>query len=116
MKFISILTGLALLAPLSAAAIPAHASDIQQVSTTVHLGDLDLSTSDGAQAAMSRIRRAAREDCGPDPDVREFDSRRQYNQCVDQAVDRAVASLDMPMVTAASARNERPIRLAAKSR
>lgn len=115
MKITSILSGFALLGALSAAAIPAHASDTQQISTTVRLGDLDLTSSDGAQAAMSRIHRAAREICGPDPDVREFDSRRLYNQCVDQAVDRAVASLDMPMVTAASARNERPIRLAVKS-
>jgi UrcA family protein len=110
MKIISILTGFALLGSLSA--LPAHAADTQQVSTTVRLADLDLSTSDGAQAAMSRIHRAARDICGPDPDVREFDSRRLYNQCVDQAESRAVASLDMPMVTAASAHNERPIRLA----
>jgi UrcA family protein len=116
MKIISLLTGFALLGSLSAAAIPAHASDIQQVSTRVRLGDLDLTTSNGAQAAMGRIHRAAREVCGPDPDVRDFDSRRQFDQCIDQAETRAVASLDMPMVTAASAHNERPIRLAAKSR
>ncbi len=115
MKIVSLLTGFALLGSLSAVAIPAHAQDSEQVSTKVRLGDLDLSTSDGAQAAMSRIRSAARDICGPDPDVREFDTRRQYNQCVDQATDRAVASLDMPTVTAASAHNERPIRLA-KSR
>ncbi len=116
MKIISILTGFALLGSLSAVAVAAHASDVEQVSATVHLGDLNLATNDGAQTAMSRIQRAAREICGPGPDMREFDSTRQFKQCVEQAVDRAVTSLDMPMVTAASARDERPIRVAVKSR
>jgi UrcA family protein len=114
MKIVSILSGFALLGSLGA--IPAHASEFNQVSTKVYLADLDLSTNTGAQAAMSRIHRAAREVCGPDWDVREFDSRKQYDQCVSQAEDQAVAKLDMPLVTAASAHSEQPIRLAAKSR
>lgn len=116
MKIITTLTGLALVASLCAGALPAHASDFEQISTKVFLGDLDLSTNAGAQTAMSRIHRAARNVCGWDPDVRDFDLRRQYDQCVGQAEDRAVASLDMPLVTAASAHNERPIRVASKSR
>jgi UrcA family protein len=116
MKIISILTGFALLGSLSVVAIPAHAQEFEQVSTKVYLGDLDLTTNTGAQAAMSRIDRAARKVCGPDQDWRQFDSRRLYDQCVSQAEDRAVASLDMPMVKAASAHTEQPIRLAAKSR
>ena len=116
MKIISILTGFALLGSLSAGAFAAHAADVEQVSAKVRLGDLDLNSNDGAQAAMARIQRTARDLCGPSPDIREFDSVRQFKQCVNQAVDQAVASLDMPMVTAASAHNERPIRLAVKSR
>jgi UrcA family protein len=112
MKIVSILSGFALLGSLSAAAIPAHAWDIEQVSTKVFLGDLDLSTNTGGQEAMSRIHRAARNVCNPGTDLKEFDSRRQYDECVSQAEERAVASLDMPMVTAASAHNERPIRVA----
>jgi UrcA family protein len=116
MKFISILTGFALLGSLSAGAIPAHASEFEQVSTKVYLGDLDLNTNTGAQTAVSRIHRAARDICGPDWDVRDFDSRRQYDQCVAQAEDRAVASIDRPMVTAANTHGGRPIQLASKSR
>jgi UrcA family protein len=115
MKIVSILSGFALLGSLSAGAIPAHAADFEQVSSRVYLGDLDLSTNTGAEKAVSRIHRAARDVCGPDTDLRAFDSRRLYDQCVSQAEGRAVTSLDMPMVTAASAHNERPIRVAAKS-
>src|SRR3974390_662909 len=102
MKFISILTGFALLGSLSAGAIPAHASDFDQVSTKVYLGDLDLNSNTGAERAISRIHRAARDVCGPDTDLRAFDERREYDRCVAQAEERAVAKLDMPMVTAAS--------------
>jgi UrcA family protein len=115
MKIVSILSGFALLGSLSAIAIPAHAWDTRTVSTKVFLGDIDLSTNTGAQDAISRIHRAARNVCDPGTDLKDFDSRRQYDQCVREAEERAVASLDMPMVTAASAQNERPIRVA-KSR
>lgn len=116
MKIISVLTGFALLGSLCAGAVPAHAQDIEQVSTTVHLGDLDLSTSAGAAAAVSRLRRAAREVCGPDPDIREIDSRREFDRCVDHALDRAVASLNMSTVTAANTHDARPVRMAETSR
>jgi UrcA family protein len=112
MKIISILTGFALLGSLSVGAIPAHASDFDQVSTRVYLGDLDLNSNTGAERAISRIHRAARDVCGPDTDLRAFDLRREYDQCVAQAEGQAVSKLDMPMVTAASAHNEKPIRVA----
>jgi UrcA family protein len=112
MKIISILTGFALLGSLSAGAIPAHAQDWEQVSTKVYLGDLDLNSNTGAERAMQRIHRAARDVCGPDTDLRAFDQRREYDQCVAQAEEQAVATLDRPMVTAASARSEKPIRVA----
>jgi UrcA family protein len=116
MKFISILTGFALLGSLSLSAIPAHASEFEQVSTKVYLGDLDLNSNTGAERAMSRIHRAARDVCGPDTDLRSFDTRREYDQCVAQAEDQAVAKLNIPQVTAANTHGGRPIQLASKSR
>lgn len=116
MKIISIVTGFALLCSLGAGAVPAHASDFDQVSIKVHVGDLDLSTSEGAKAALSRIHKAAQQICGPDQDLKDLNSRSQFDQCVSQAVDRAVASLDRPMVTAANGHHTPPVRIAATSR
>lgn len=87
---------------LSAHAAPAVAAATDQdgVSKAVFVGDLDLSSRAGARAAISRIRAAAVAVCGDSPDPRFLERAAPYHACLRTAVDRAVASLDSPIVTA----------------
>lgn len=69
------------------------------VSRTVRYGDLDSSSSAGAQRLAFRIRTAARSVCGGDnPIVR---TGMGFDDCVNRSIERAAAKLDNPMVDAA---------------
>jgi UrcA family protein len=59
----------------------------------------DLNTPDGAEKLYQRIRRAARLVCH-EPNVRELDEYRLYQQCFDRAVDDAVAKVNSRALTA----------------
>ena len=76
---------------------PAEA-DVNQ--TIVHFGDLNVNNPQGASALYRRIRHAALGVCG-DPHLP--DSRitsRVWERCVSQSIDRAVAAVDQPALTA----------------
>jgi UrcA family protein len=68
----------------------AHAEQVTQ-SQQVSYADLNLSTKAGMQTLMSRISGAAKDVCGPAPEVREKD--RGYQACVNAAVDGALAAV-----------------------
>jgi len=97
------LTALAAFAALGLAA-SAHAAgssnDPDAVSVKVSIGDLNLGSTIGAKTALQRIRHAAKDICGEAPDPRAIEMGRQYAGCMDDTVNRAVASLDNPTVTA----------------
>jgi len=94
-------TALAAAAVLGTAATALAApSEPETASRTVHLGDLNLSGPDGAGIALRRIQVAAASVCGGAPDPRLLDRAAPYRACVHGAVDRAVAFLDRPIVTA----------------
>jgi UrcA family protein len=99
----SLVLGLFAAAALAAPALadPNGFGDTQRVSRTVHLADVDLHTTDGAKVAAWRIRNAAADVCGGDWRSTAFD----FNACRNQAIDRALASLDAPLVSAALGRS-----------
>jgi len=99
-----------------ALAAPA-ASDPNQMSVAVSVGDLNLGAQPGAAVALRRIHAAARSICGPAPDLKDLDRTADYRDCVAAAMGPAVASLNNPMVTALYAgRDERSATLQTASR
>ena len=67
---------------------------------SVSLTGLDLHSERGAKLALSRIRQAAKDVCGVPVDVGPIWASARPNTCVITVVDRAVAKLDDPMVSA----------------
>lgn len=65
----------------------------------VNYSDLNLSRSEGAEVLITRLRAAAAQACGPAPDIRDLVMSRYYRQCVADSVERAVGSVNEPMVT-----------------
>ncbi|HET9159977.1 MAG TPA: UrcA family protein [Caulobacteraceae bacterium] len=86
------------------AATPAFAGDQSRhrdvQTTSVSARDLDLKTEAGAKVLLRRIYTAAHEVCGDQPALTEIESLRMHNHCVLDAVDRAIAALDFPSLTA----------------
>jgi UrcA family protein len=77
----------------------ARASEDQQ-EVVVRVGDLDTTTERGADRALLRIRRAARDVCDVSPGRRSLEDRLSARACVQDAMARAVADLGDPMVAA----------------
>jgi UrcA family protein len=68
---------------------------------TVRFGDLDLSTTAGAQTLYQRIRGAARAVCGEEGDYDlGLDSRHYWNSCFQSAVNGAVEKVHSPLLRA----------------
>lgn len=82
---------------------------------TVKYADLDLTRTAGAQPLYSRIRSAARQVCAASFSSREWDAFYATRPCIDQAITRAVADVNSPMLTSYyMARSRQTIRLAQK--
>jgi UrcA family protein len=64
----------------------------------VSYADLDLSRDASAQIFISRIHAAADWVCGGKPDQRDMGEWGAYQACVKQAMDKAVASINEPVV------------------
>jgi UrcA family protein len=80
----------------SFAALPATA-DIDQV--TVKLGDLDVSSPQGAAVLYNRIRAAAKQVCSP-LDSAGLDTKRLLRACVNETIEDAVIKLNEPALIA----------------
>jgi UrcA family protein len=86
----------------SAAVVSAAPSDSEQVARVVRFSDLDVHTASGAVRAAFRIRQAATFVCGG---VTPFtQGAADFIACRNDAVDRALAQLNAPMVSAALGR------------
>ncbi len=101
------LLGLTLAASMFAGALatsgPAAAQandDGAGLKVTVRYSDLDLSREAGARIVYQRIKSAATEACGGQPDIRLLTSRMIYIHCRAETIDRAVKTLNAPLVTA----------------
>ena len=90
-----------------AAAAPTRAASVWNdpatITVIVPTADLDLAGQAGAQTLIARIHGAARAICGVEPAAIQFELHRLYQTCVSGALDRAVAKLDDPVVTATNA-------------
>jgi UrcA family protein len=91
----------ALAAP--ALANPSGFGETETVSRTVRLADVDLHTIDGARVAARRIKNAASDVCGGNS--RPILMVSDFTDCRNHAIDRALASLDAPLVSAALGRS-----------
>ena len=79
----------------------AHADSASKAAlyVDVHYADLNLDRTEGAAALYARLRAAARQVCGP-LDSRELERRQRFNACVAQALSKAVATVDRPLLSA----------------
>ena len=109
----SLALGLFAAAALAAPALadPTGFGETHWVSRTVHLADVDLQTTDGAKVAAWRIRRAADDLCGGASTLTRQSS--DFPVCMRGAIDRALATLNEPLVSAALGRST-PTDLAAR--
>jgi UrcA family protein len=95
---------LALAAPLLSLASSAMATDMlaeplgHVPSVRVHYDDLNIKQEAGASELMDRITYAARKACGPMPEATAFHLMDKWNVCVKDAFERAVRSVDAPML------------------
>ncbi len=78
--------------------VRAHAGDTETRSQTVSYADLDLGHEAGARALLMRINGAAKLVCSPEP--QNLRDTQPYQACTRQAVDRAVADVNNPAVSA----------------
>jgi UrcA family protein len=86
----------------AAFAAPAAADDPHRITRVVQVGDLDLHSEAGAKQAAFRIHVAADYVCGGDNNI--WRQSMDFDSCRDQAIDRALASIDAPLVSAALGR------------
>ena len=97
MRFTSIVVSAALT---TVGLIQPAAAQLREVS--VSYSDLDLSRAADAETLVDRLRHAARQACGgsptADPSYRtaQFQIRRDFSRCVDEAMRSAVAGIDSP--------------------
>ncbi len=104
------LMSVALAAVTLAAAAPVAAQSLDDaVSISVRYGDLDISRPAGAEIMLRRIDKAAVQVCGGKPDQRLLDQRAAFEKCRASTIDRSVAALDAPTVSAAAGRSSRMV-------
>src|SRR5215469_8495494 len=77
----------------------------------VEYADLDIGHSQGAQALVERIKQASQLACGEAPELANLEQRAAYRSCVVSTEDKAVASVDAPLVTAAYQDKVRPLQV-----
>jgi UrcA family protein len=94
------LTAAAALNLCSSALAAPRPAELETTSVTVRIGDLDLASDAGARAALTRIRAAAGIVCGDPGDLRDLNYRVRREACMTSAVERTLAELDSPPLTA----------------
>ena len=68
--------------------------------TVVRFADLNLSSPEGARALYGRIRSAAQTLCGEQFSLWDGNRLREWRQCYQTAIERAVRQIDRPALTA----------------
>ena len=87
-------------APISIRLGYADADPDAPISIRLGYADLNLTTAAGASAMLQRIKAAASQACGAEPDIKDLRRATLYNRCRTQTVARALATLNAPLVTA----------------
>ena len=85
----------------SAVALPAAAQSVDEpVSVAVSFADLDIGHTAGANILLHRLQAAAVKACGGLPDIRVLGEMAAFDKCRREAVGRAVATINSPLLTA----------------
>jgi UrcA family protein len=82
------------------AAIAGVGSEDAVRSIGVSFADLNLTTDQGIAALYGRLQAAASSVCGPQPSAREIMQSTDWANCRRGAIDRAIAKVDHPALTA----------------
>ena len=100
---IKLLSASAFALALSLTAIPAFAdvTITQQRSVGVYYGDLDLTTTTGAQKLLHRITRAAELACATPRPGEDLTAAGDVESCVKSAIDQAVTEVGSPLLAQA---------------
>ena len=98
-KFLTAATGLAIGMSLAGGALAAPDASEAPRQAIVKYSDLNLANAAGVEALNRRINLAAREVCGPEPDVREIGDSQAYRACVTHAQAQAVQPLAEAMAS-----------------
>ncbi len=107
------------IAPAGAAHAGAITTEVEHgddVVVSVSVADLNLATDAGARTAEHRLVVAARQVCSPAPAITELQRYAAYKTCVRSKVDKAVADLGAPRVTALNRHEPSPSNLAEAQR
>src|SRR6266850_4134105 len=96
MNTVNRIVGLIVLASFTSLALGAATSD-NPPQRVVSYADLNLNHKAGAQTLLLRIKSAAREVCAPQMNTA-VTARRRYQQCLSQAIGRAVADVNAPVL------------------
>ena len=97
-QFLTVALGAAVLA-LGAIPATAPAQEAVTQSEAVSFADLNLDSPQGAKAMFARIKGAAQRVCREEA-IDDLSAYHEWRACVHDATDKAVASLNAPMVTA----------------
>jgi UrcA family protein len=81
-------------------ALSATAGETARSGIPVSYKDLDLSQRTGAQVLIGRLEAAASKACGEAPYIGDLKGLTVYRNCVKDAMDRAIAKVDQPVVSA----------------
>jgi len=84
-----------------------------QITIQVSVGDLNLSSEAGAQAALARIHHAAQDICGDDGNRTSLTDQAKLRACIDSTVERAMVTSNLPTLIAVS--HGRPVTTAVAS-
>jgi UrcA family protein len=99
--------------------VRADNADYEVPKQVVSFADLNVDSMAGASTLYRRIERAAERVCGGPLDIRELSAAARLNSCKQQAVERAVNSANLAVLTslhmAKTGRSERPMTLATVS-
>jgi UrcA family protein len=104
----SIVSSLTVALAMAAFAAPAaHAQSAQAPSITVSVGGIDAKTEGGARIVLQRIKNAAGQVCGGQPDA-PLDRLMTFQPCVEEVTQRTVAGLGNVQLTALLEKNGAP--------
>lgn len=81
------------------------AADPDALTMKVSVTGIDVRTEAGAQVALQRIKAAARFVCGDDASLHDVDAYQHQRACMKTTVDRAVTTLNSPLVASLSHTN-----------
>ena len=70
----------------------------QQRQTVVRYDDINVKQVAGAQILLARLDRAAKDVCGPAPDMRDLGAWTTYKACTKTAMDKAMSALPFDLM------------------